>query len=277
MIMCWAHMFSNLLKHVNKISDKNDESAILNDIRSLQLSSSELIFKKASILLIKKWGKKCPEFIEYFEQQWLTEDLQLCNWYEGVSSNVPSTNNALEAFNRVIKDEITFRQREPLARFKSKMLEMVEKWSNQYNIGLKNFQTTVPIFNSDWVVAYNWVKENLPVVQKDGLYFIPGEDKKALIGSDVSRILLNQWNTFEQFKKRAFSVYVVEMIQIDNWLERSKCTCPIFFKEFKCKHIIGMALRLKFCKVPLTARQEAIGQKLKRGRIPKAKKALVRQ
>ena len=96
-------------------------------------------------MFIKKWEKKCPQFIDYFEQQWLSEDFQLCNWYEGIAYRVPSTNNALEAFNKVIKDEFTFREREPLSRFKLKMLEIVKKLSNQYKIGLKSFQTTVSI------------------------------------------------------------------------------------------------------------------------------------
>ena len=71
---------------------------------------------------------------------------------------------------------------------------------------------TVPILNYDWVVAYNWVKENLPVVQKDGLYFIPSEEKQALKESDINVVLFNHRNTFDRFCKRAFSVYMVDMI-----------------------------------------------------------------
>lgn len=60
----------------------------------------------------------------------------------------------------------------------SLMVITVKNWSNQYNIGLKSFQLTVPILNSDWVVAYNWTKENVRVIQKNGFYYLPSEDKK---------------------------------------------------------------------------------------------------
>jgi len=32
-----------------------------------------------------------------------------------------------------------------------------------------------------------------------------------------------------------------------NW-KQSKYTCPSFLKNFICKHIVGMAIRLKYCK-----------------------------
>ncbi|CAF4494856.1 unnamed protein product, partial [Rotaria magnacalcarata] len=44
----------------------------------------------------------------------------------------PSTNNALEATNNVIKKEHTLRERLPLSRFKVLAFEIVEKWSKCY-------------------------------------------------------------------------------------------------------------------------------------------------
>ena len=64
MVMCWARMFSNVLKHLNTISDKTDKFSLLNDIRSLLLCPSELVFNKASLLFVKKWEKKCLQFID---------------------------------------------------------------------------------------------------------------------------------------------------------------------------------------------------------------------
>ena len=46
-------------------------------------------------------------------------------------------------------------------------------------------------------------------------------------------------------------------------------TVLIFFKEYICKHVIGMGIRLKFCKPPPAAKDIPIGEKRKRGRLRK--------
>ena len=58
--------------------------------------------------------EKHEDFIRYFKSEWLTAH---SGWYEGYSEYTPSTNNALEATNNVIKRENTFRERLVLSRF----------------------------------------------------------------------------------------------------------------------------------------------------------------
>ena len=55
--------------------------------------------------------------------------------------------------------------------------------------------------------------------------------------------------------------------------------CPSFQKNFICKHSLGLAVNLKHVKVPENAKYDIaqIGQKPKRGRPPKATKALMIQ
>ena len=83
---------------------------IINDLTVLQKSESEQIFSTAFQLFKKKW-KKYVSFLQYFEAQWIN---QLPGWYEGYAKCIPSTNNALESFNRVIKDQKTMREGLPL-------------------------------------------------------------------------------------------------------------------------------------------------------------------
>lgn len=53
---------------------------------------------------------------------------------------------------------------------------------------------------------------------------------------------------------------------------------PVFFKKFMCKHVIGTAIRLNYCKPPPpTAKQVQIGQKRRRSRPAKLKNALLIQ
>lgn len=54
---------------------------------------------------------------------------------EGAKFVSPSTNNALEATNRVLtNDENTLRERLPLSRFKEVIFEMVQKYAHKYMI-----------------------------------------------------------------------------------------------------------------------------------------------
>ena len=56
-----------------------------------------------------------------------------------------------------------------------------------------------------------------------------------------------------------------------------KCNCPAFLKNYICKHVVGMSIRLKYCKPPAAAKTVPIGEKRKRGRPAKAKPALLVQ
>jgi hypothetical protein len=64
-----------------------------------------------------------------------------------------------------------------------------------------------------------------------------------------------RWKTFEQYKKRASALWTVTM---PNDLSEAKwkagtCTCPYLLKKYMCKHIIGLAIRLKAAKLPPAA------------------------
>ncbi len=60
------------------------------------------------------------------------------------------------------------------------------------------------------------------------------------------------------------------------WLG-GQCNCPAFFKKFMCKHVVGLAIRVNYCKPPLVAKNIKIGEKRRRGRPSKTKKALLIQ
>ena len=56
------------------------------------------------------------------------------------------------------------------------------------------------------------------------------------------------------------------MINNQGYWSHSVCSCPDFFKKFMCKHIVGFAIRIKYCKPPLGAKGIPIGEKRKRGK-----------
>jgi hypothetical protein len=49
------------------------------------------------------------------------------------------------------------------------------------------------------------------------------------------------------------------------------------WKDYICKHVVGMGIRLKQCIPPAAAKSVPIGAKRKRGRPARAKKALLVQ
>jgi hypothetical protein len=120
-IMCWAHMKRKIENRVCQVNDKDAAREIIEDIELLQLSNSKPVFNLGIKLFMKKWkmnnkqkNQSIMDFLNYFDKEWIQSNP---GWYEGVQLYTPSTNNALEATNKVIKDDGTFRERHPLSRF----------------------------------------------------------------------------------------------------------------------------------------------------------------
>ncbi len=89
-------------------------------------------------LFIEKWESQTDalkEFTDYFKEQWIYNEF---GWFEGYVQNAPSHNNALEASNRVIKDENTFRERIPIDQFLEFSRELIKDWSIKRNENTPN-------------------------------------------------------------------------------------------------------------------------------------------
>ena len=86
-----------------------------------------------------------------------------------------------------------------------------------------------------------------------------------------------KWYSFDQYKAKAFNVRC-GTLPVDKlkWLD-GLCNCPAFFKQFLCKHVVDVAIRLNYCKPLPAAKHIKIGKKHRRGRLSKAKNALLIQ
>ena len=189
---------------------------------------------------------------------------------------LPSSNNALESFNLVFKKEETLRERMPLGRFLNQCIVSANRWSDQYTMG-KSIADRPTIDLDQWTEAYQWVKskKNVPTKECRGYteYYCPTDDQQTVSPTDIRRVLSRQWTSFDLFKERAFSVWVVRM-NTKNWLD-GRCTCKNYLKQYMCKHLLGLAIRLKLTTPPPAAKQIPIGQKRKRGRPSLAAMALI--
>ena len=283
MVMCWSHMRHDVVKRLKSIHKTETKNEILDDIDKLQLCESETVFKNASSLFKKKWRTRERQFLEYFDNEWL---INLDSWYEGYNDFTPSTNNALEATNKVIKDEHTFRERHTVSRFFTIANEIVSKWSksrNQNGTDPVVFSTEPTIALQKWTDAYHFAKSSKSILQipaqRKGFtdYYIPAGEAEHVTNTEIEKYKTQKWTSFDQFKDLQFGIWKATLSDNASEWQQGICNCPSFFKEYICKHIVGMAIRLKFCRPPSAAKDIPLGEKQKRGRPRKATKALLTQ
>lgn len=247
------------------------------DLDKLQLARDQQTFDTASTLFVEKWSKVSKELVKYFEDEWLVQNR---NWYEGFRVKTPSTNNGLESKNRLIKDEHTLRERLDLSQFRVVLFSMVKQWSIEYTSGLNTLNSGAPTVDLEmWTKGYNFARSNIKITSMQNgsevVYSIPATEQYSVDES----MNINSWKTFSDYRKKAFSFVHATFqypITADNW-NRAKCDCFDGFKLYVCEHIVGIALRLKMVTAPAEAKNVPIGQKRKRGRPAKAKRALVLQ
>ncbi|RNA03118.1 hypothetical protein BpHYR1_015331, partial [Brachionus plicatilis] len=157
-IMCWAHAERAMERHL-KI-DKDTKQKVLKDIFSLQLSFSDLKFKLGYKLLKEKWlinepVKGIEEYFDYFEKEWINSSN--FGWFEGLAPSYPSTNNALEATNKSIKDVHTFRERVPFSQFIERLKIILNRFSTD-RLSLKKFKEE-PDISEFWKKAIEYLNK----------------------------------------------------------------------------------------------------------------------
>lgn len=250
--------------------------SIAADLDKLQLSQSNDIFDAAAQLFLLKWKKHSIDLVKYFKKEWIIDHK---NWHEGFKQKKPSQNNALEASNKYIKDEHTFRERFDLSQFRTVLFNIVEQWSIEYDTGLNKIEYDKPNVKLEtWTKGYNFARSNVNVTSERTedkiVYSIPmTPDAVDNSGS------FETWTTFAQFKHEAFAFVHTSYdypVTAENWIH-GECDCRDGFKLFVCEHLVGVALRLKVVSAPAEAKSIPIGQKRKPGRPSKAKSALQRQ
>lgn len=273
-LMCYFHVIQAIDKKLRLI--KNSEE-LKNDISALQLCSSTVMFDRISHLFLLKWFNTRPdihEFLEYFQEEWLKKNK---NWYEGAALGYPSTNNGIEATNAIIKKEHTLRERLPVGQFLNCLDNLLLKWSKERDHLLptyKPFSLEPTISIKDWTEAYQWVLLNKNIRIVDDKFYIASSncENDAVFTELFTRFTEKNWETFDEYKKINFSFWVIEK-KCDEY----ECSCPAFMKNYKCKHALGLKIRLKVVNVPQEAKMIPLGNKRKRGRPAKAKKALIVQ
>lgn len=231
-----------------KLPGTENASALQKDIESLQILSNEAAFDLGWKLYEKKWGKREASFVVYMADNWIKRNK---NWFEGASTSNPSTNNALESFNGKIKSNFLKRQRPLLGAFKEAIEKMVNGLSVEYRGGKKVYVADVELQKEDWRKAADWTNSVIEEKRVDCVkYFTRSEDKKKVTKSDVTAYKSTKTADFDTFIRQQLAVNVVTVVPNGDYVKTTTCTCTEFFKNYMCKHIVGMGIRLHRLEMP---------------------------
>lgn len=276
-IMCFAHVLRNVRKR--PFVSKNNKSLIIDDIKKMQLAQNRKVFDHMAKLFCKKWGELESNFIEYFKAQWLGIH---SNWFEGAANYTPSTNNALESHNAVIKRKITFRKRLPLNKFLITMKQMTEDISRQIFDKTRIIAKDPTIKKEMWTKAAMMHADNFKSFKVKGLSndktvnVVPSSkcDSNNANANYYKCLVKRDWTSFDEFINFGFQQFWIVTLSLTEWKLSSCCTCPVFFKQNMCKHIIAIAVKENVLEFPEIANPVLLTKRRTAGRIPNAKRAL---
>lgn len=256
-VMCFAHVIRNCYKR--PFASKNNKPLVIDDIRKMQLAPNRSTFKMMCDLFVDKWKLLEPNFVEYFQKEWLGVH---CNWFEGAADYIPSTNNSQESHNAVIKRKITLRRRLPMNQFMACMKEMTADISKQFSKGERALKFEPNIKKTTFEKAAEMIKRTFQSFKakqapnsNKAIFSVPSS-KCAIENATPSYFKTLQkktWNSFDEFIVHSYQQFYVVEISFDNWNSESTCTCREFFKEHMCKHIIAIAVQQNIATIPESA------------------------
>ncbi len=142
--------------------------------------------------------------MDYFDNEWVKSN---GGWYEGIQLYTPSTNNALEATNKVIKDDEAFRERHVLSRFLTIISNIINNWSverDSSSTNAKIFATEPSICLQLWTSSYQWAKTKKDIICiENGVskqYYIPDRNLESISQTDLNKYKNKKWKKHEKNK-----------------------------------------------------------------------------
>lgn len=279
-IMCFAHVLRNVRKR--PFAFRNNKSLIIDDIMKMQLAPNRKTFDLMGELFCAKWEQVEGNFAAYFKQQWLGVH---SNWFEGAAHYTPSTNNALESHNAVIKRKVTFRRRLPLNQFLIAMQDMTSSISKQLDSGKRIIEEEPTMPKEMWKKAAQMHQTQFKSFkaksssEEISTYILPSSQCDPENANDkyYKALSIKQWESFDEYIDYGFHQFWTVKLSTADWKISSVCNCPCFFKHYMCKHVIALAVNEKIAEFPAMSNSVALAKKLAPGRISKAKKALQHQ
>ena len=167
-----------------------------------------------------------------------------------------------------------------------KMIECLESWTKELRD--KEFEMLPSIDLPLWTLSYQYKKSKPTIIKKQNIFYFKSSLNQNAFNSivlDKSLKKLSDLSSFDYFDKLVYVQNSFWTVVVDSSCDKNNfltpkmiiCDCPIFAKEFLCKHFIYIAVLLQFCDIPHIAKDIPINEKRKRGRPALAKRALLTQ
>lgn len=276
-ITCWAHVWRNMSKLINSLP-KAFQDELASDIHFLQRSRDRSVFIKAVDLLKQKWSNfnSVNQTVVRLVALYCTEDS--FSWFEGFSIFAPSTNNALERFNRTIKDKYVNWNRSNLTDFIRVAKEII---CDQANISNQK-----ALFNPFSSMEYD--KAEYMNISGFNLKLLDSQDNKQRyatipleeLGNDNSNILLSlKTSSFESLAqmRAILDKYSIVSVEIPlNSYKNVTCSCYTFLKHKRCSHVykyLADQKKLDIVEVTLLRAKAKRGRRKKIGKNTSLNKA----
>lgn len=274
LLNCYFHIMQNVVKHLKKSTEipKEKHDEIKRDLARLQAAPSQNHFDAASKLFLEKY-RSHTLFIKFFEKY--LQNPKLALWYEAAAPGVPSTNNALEAINKSLKDKLK-RHKEPVGTFKARLVEIVHAYGDPEReiIDERKFELQHERKAFDWLKGS---KKTRTVHCKETMkkfVYVPGNEITEVTSQDIVRFEQPKFDNFEQYSSLFGQVHRVETTSND--IKKWNCCCWFFFKNNVCLHILVVAVRNQLYQLRPEANTTMISHKKATGRPKQVSKALIK-
>lgn len=254
---CWSHT-ARLMKNILAKLPEDFKNEAMQEIYFLQALTTKSLFEEGLELFKTKYSNfaQTREFIKIFEENYIVNN---GNWFEAYDIWNPSTNNALERFNLLIKDKYTEWVRCDFPTFISKCLEI-----------MIDFSLKVPRFDKMFYTAKDKskTKNEFAFLKADEYYKYYIIKKKNVDIEELRSLFNSKFKTLIDFVFFYSSLTFLKVKHdIKRWNEIS-CSCHDFAKMKKCGHIFSYLEEVQ--KIHLIEKP-LMSIKIKRGRRKKVK------
>ena len=236
-------------KYAKKITDMELKAQLMQDINALSYAWSPDAAKSLQGLFFAKWDgqidNRAADAAAHFRTEWCNE--RLCNWSRGHAPNAAVNTNGLESTNKVVKDELTFRQLMPVIDLLQKGISWLHEQSQKRDESVENVNPNLVKFakqhtftNKDWTSAHNWKVSTAKQIR-----YLPHVDVFVAVAPGVKGDLTDEkanhyvttftdcsWSTYDKYTTMFHNVFIL-------WSdptrpEKYDCTCAANAKTSAC-------------------------------------------
>lgn len=90
-------------------------------------------------------------------------------------------------------------------------------------------------------------------------------------------LVKRKWASFDEYITHGYQMFWIVQFSNEDWKVNSQCTCPVYFKQRMCKHILAIAMRDKHMECPQNANLVRLAPRRQTGRPKNASAALMRE